>query len=71
MNKNGAQLPLTKIILACLQVRNGNIPGKLQSKFAFDQFNEIEERMTLIQKLEKAEGRIMALEKQVYFHFLL
>ena len=71
-----------KLVFMCSQVSNGGsslvsrqvLPQNQLTKFNFDQVNEIEERVVLLQKLEKAEGRIMALEKQVdssSFLFLL
>ena len=63
----------------CFQVSNRStslvprqvLPQTQLTKFNFDQVDEIEERVVLLQKLEKAEGRIMALEKQVdYSSFL-
>jgi len=42
------------------------LPQTQLTKLNFDQVDEIEERVVLLQKLEKAEGRIMALEKQMF-----
>ena len=68
-----------KLVFMCSQVSNGDsslvsrqvLPQNQLTKFNFDQVNEIEERVVLLQKLEKAEGRIMALEKQVDFSSFL
>ncbi|XP_065065771.1 coiled-coil domain-containing protein 33-like isoform X3 [Rhopilema esculentum] len=64
-SKKSTQLvPLQNQVIqpASLQLVPNPLPSK---KFYHDQFYDVEERMTLLQKLEKAEGRIMALESQI------
>ena len=50
-----------------MEISRRILPYKPEGNIKFEQFGEVEDRVVLLQKLEKAEGRIMALERQVRF----